>query len=179
MSTGLTVIISIIAGATGAFFGAYLREKGKNFATKEDIKAITKIQEEIRTELANHSHFSRARYNHEVEIYKDLWPKLVEFYRTSYLLDPRSAEDGKRFNQIKEEVQKAIRDKKPFFSDGICKELLAFQYLCEDKRFLEIVSLTAQLTEEKRNSYLELQKQIQSQLEKVEKAIRDRLIKFD
>jgi hypothetical protein len=171
----LTIILSI----GGAWLISYVRQKGKNLATKEDVAKITQIQEEIRTELANHSHFSRARYDHEVEIYKDLWPKLIEFYRTSYLLDPRSAEDGKRFNQIKEEVQKAIRDKKPFFSDGICKELLAFQYLCDDKRFLEIVSLTSQLTDEKRNSYLELQKQIQSQLEKVEKAIRDRLIEFD
>jgi hypothetical protein len=171
----LTFVLSI----GGAWLISYVREKGKNLATKEDVAEITRKQEEIRTELANHSHFSRARYDHEVEIYKNLWPKLVDFYRISCLLDPRKTEDGKSFNEKHEEMHKAIRENKPFFSDEICKELLAFQHLCDDKRFLEIVSLTSQPTEEKRNSYLELQKKIHPQLEKVEIAIRDRLIKFD
>ena len=171
----LTIVLSL----GGAWLISYCREKGKNLATKEDISKITQIQETIRTELANHSHFSHACYDHEVEIYKNLWPKLVNFYRVSSFTDVRNQEDRKKFNEINEEVHTAIRDNKPFFSDEICRELLTFQHLCEDKRFSEIVAISVPLTGDKANSYLELHKQIQSQLEKVEKAIRDRLIKFD
>jgi hypothetical protein len=40
------LLLIIIVGA-GAFFGAYLRQKGKNFATKEDSVEITRRVEEI------------------------------------------------------------------------------------------------------------------------------------
>jgi hypothetical protein len=179
MTPTQTIISSIIAGGVGAFFGAYLQQKGKNLATKEDIAKITRTQEEIRTELANHSHFSRARYDHEVEIYKNLWPKLFNFYRASSFTDVRNIEDQKDFNKIKNEVQTAIRENKPFFSDDICRELLTFEYLCDDKRFLEKVAISIPLTGDKADSYLELHKQIETQLAKIEKVIRERLIKFD
>src|SRR5664279_4292154 len=73
----LTVVLSI----GGAWLFSYAREKGKNLATKEDISAITKAQEEIRNELANRSHFSRVRYDREMEIYKKVWPVLVNFHQ--------------------------------------------------------------------------------------------------
>lgn len=171
----LTVVLSI----GGAWLISYVRQKGKNLATKEDIAKITRTQEEIRIELANHSHFSRARYDHEVEIYKNLWPKLFNFYRASSFSDVRNEEDRNNFNKIKNDVQTTIRENKPFYSDEICRELLTFENLCEDKQFLEIVAISIPLTGDKADSYLKLQKQIQSQLEKVEKAIRNRLIKFD
>ncbi len=171
----LTVVLSI----GGAWLISYVRQKGKNLATKEDIAKITRTQEEIRTELANHSHFSRARYDLEVEIYKNLWPKLLNFYRASSFTDVRKKEDQDNFNKIKNEVQTAIRENKPFYSDEICQELLTFEFLCEDKRFLEIVAISIPLTGDKADSYLELHKKIESQLQKVEKAIRNRLIKFD
>ncbi len=179
MSPALTILLSLVAGAAGAFFGAYLREKGKNFATKEDIQTITETQEKIRTELANNSHFSRARYDHEVAIYKNLWPKLINFYFISNFMDVRNDADQKKFHEIQNAVVTAIRDNKPFFSEEIYRELMAFEYLCEDKKFSEIVAISIPLTGDKADSYLKLQKQIQPQLEKVEKAIRDRLIKFD
>ena len=174
-----TIIFSIIAGAVGAFFGAYLQQKGKNLATKEDIAKITRTQEEIKTELANRSHFSRARYDKEVEIYQKVWPKLLNFYDVTNQMDVANEVDRKRFNDARQEVFTVIRDNKPFFPDENCKEFLAFQYLCEDKRFLEMISNVRVMTPEKENLNLELPKQIQSQLEKIEKAIRNRLIKFD
>ena len=171
----LVIVLSL--GAAWLF--SYLREKGKNLATKEDIQSITETQEKIRTELANHSHFSRARYDHEVEIYKNLWPKLMNFYFASNFTDVRNNADRKKFHEIQSEVVTAIRENKPFFSDEIYLELMAFEYLCEDKKFSEVVAISVPRTEEKHNSYLELTKQIQFQLGKVEKAIRTRLIKFD
>lgn len=45
------LVLMIIVRA-GAFFGAYLRQKGKNFATKEDTAEITRRVEEIRIQFA-------------------------------------------------------------------------------------------------------------------------------
>ncbi|HZF01374.1 MAG TPA: hypothetical protein VE344_05700 [Methylomirabilota bacterium] len=42
----------LIAAAVGAYFGAYLRRKGQNFADKEDIKKLTEIVENIRSQHA-------------------------------------------------------------------------------------------------------------------------------
>ncbi|MDX5367102.1 MAG: hypothetical protein LPK88_11720, partial [Alphaproteobacteria bacterium] len=40
-----------IAGGLGAWFGAYLSKKGENLATKEDISAITHLQEGVKHEF--------------------------------------------------------------------------------------------------------------------------------
>src|SRR5450759_344910 len=72
----LTVVLSI----GSAWLFSYAREKGKNLATKEDISAITNTQEAIRNELANRSHFSRVRYDREMEVYQKVWPKLMNFF---------------------------------------------------------------------------------------------------
>lgn len=56
------VVIFIVA-AGGAYFGAYLRRKGQNFADKEDIKKLTEIVENVRLqnakELENLAHANR------------------------------------------------------------------------------------------------------------------------
>jgi hypothetical protein len=44
----LTFLLTIIAAGIGAYFSTYLREKGKNLATKEDIGEITRIIEEVK-----------------------------------------------------------------------------------------------------------------------------------
>lgn len=39
-----------VTSGIGAYFASYLREKGKNLATREDIAALTKVVEDIKTE---------------------------------------------------------------------------------------------------------------------------------
>ena len=43
-------LLILIAAGVGAFFGSYLKKKGENLATKEDIGGITKKIEAIRSE---------------------------------------------------------------------------------------------------------------------------------
>jgi hypothetical protein len=45
-------VIVFIVAAVGAYFGAYLRRKGQNFADKEDIKKLTEIVESVRSQYA-------------------------------------------------------------------------------------------------------------------------------
>jgi len=46
--------ILFIVMAIASYLGTYLREKGRNLATKEDIAAITEKVEEVRTKHAKH-----------------------------------------------------------------------------------------------------------------------------
>ncbi|WP_058186695.1 hypothetical protein [Terracidiphilus gabretensis] len=45
--------ISLIAAGIGGYFGAYLKQKGENLATKEDIAQITRAQEEIKAKISD------------------------------------------------------------------------------------------------------------------------------
>jgi hypothetical protein len=48
----LYLLATLITAGAGAYFGAYLKEKGKGLATKEDIGHVTDIVEQIRSEHA-------------------------------------------------------------------------------------------------------------------------------
>jgi hypothetical protein len=146
----LTIVLSI----GGAWLISYLREKGKNLATKEDIRAITKAQEEIRNELANRSHFSRARYDREMEVYQKVWPKLMYFFQATYYsedISPTAPQN--RFAQARDEVIMVIRENIPFFAKDIREELLAFQLVCNDHRLLETLLQRRDLTPEELKQY--------------------------
>ncbi|HEX7046563.1 MAG TPA: hypothetical protein VF275_03190 [Gammaproteobacteria bacterium] len=62
---GYETALLLIGGALGfflrSFLGSYMREKGKNAATKEDIGVITSKVENIRTQLAEESRFFLSR----------------------------------------------------------------------------------------------------------------------
>ena len=44
-------VIALFA-AGGSYFGSYLREKGKNLATREDINRLVRSTEEIKAEVS-------------------------------------------------------------------------------------------------------------------------------
>ena len=91
-----------------AFLGNYLREKGKNAATKEDIARITaevegakakiaseveqaraRLSEElerIKADLAARTHFSKFRYEREMKLYEEIWPKLSELRSAAFTI---------------------------------------------------------------------------------------------
>src|SRR5882724_8673979 len=59
------VLILFLVSAAGAYFGSYLKRKGENLATKEDIKELTHLTEQVRNEYAkvleNFSYENRLR----------------------------------------------------------------------------------------------------------------------
>lgn len=63
--------VALVAGV-GAYFGTYLREKGKNLATKEDIQVLTRKTEEIRTELSGGLWLEQRRWDMKRELYSVL-----------------------------------------------------------------------------------------------------------
>jgi len=88
------------AGILAGMLRAYGSEKGKNLATKEDIAAIThkiegvRIQyltelERLRTDLARGVNRHKARYETELQTYKEIWEKLVPVERATLNLRQR------------------------------------------------------------------------------------------
>lgn len=73
------MLLSALAVMLGGWIIAYIKQKGQNLATKEDIAEITRRQEEIKAELANRSHFSRLRYEREMAVYQAVWKDLCDF----------------------------------------------------------------------------------------------------
>ena len=176
----LIIITQIITAGIGAFLGAYLSQKGKNLATKEDIDGITRRTEEIKTELANRSHFSRERYDREMEIYQKVWPKIMDFFQAAYFSEGFDQTDQpNRYAEAFDNVKLVIRENIPFFAKEIQQELLSFQNLCIDHRCYESLMRQRNLTPEEQEHCSGSSDRIKAQLDRVEHAIRNRLSKFD
>ncbi len=95
----ITIMISTILGAVGGFFFSFLNEKGKNFATKEDIAQITRLQaaveseftakhENLRAELDKQSHKHKLAFEREFPILYELWGTLIELRTAALGLRP-------------------------------------------------------------------------------------------
>jgi len=192
----VTVIITLTA--------SYLREKGKNIATKEDIGEITtqvekakseysEQLEKLKSELAQKSHLSRIRYEREMKVFEDVWPRLHTL-RTAVLSlrpvmdtvlavgeteDGRKEERGTAFFEAYRELALAVEENRPFYPEEVWKELRELLQLT----WVEAVDY--RLSDQKRDwekywdKALENAKAIQEQVEKICEAIRDRLAKFD
>jgi hypothetical protein len=65
------------------YLPAYLTEKGKNLATKEDIEEITRTVESVKTAHERGTHVHRVHFETEFAALDDIWRK-VALYRTSF-----------------------------------------------------------------------------------------------
>ena len=88
-------IISIF----GSFVVTYLVEKGKNAATREDIGRITtEIEaskshfterlEHLKAELSSRAHYGQVRYEREMKVFEEVWPKLCVLRESVLSLRP-------------------------------------------------------------------------------------------
>ena len=71
------LVIALIAGV-GAYFGSYLREKGKNLATKEDVDRIVRKTEDIKAEVTGELWERQNRWTFKKELYIRLLDDLGE-----------------------------------------------------------------------------------------------------
>lgn len=115
-----SIIVSIIA----TLITSYLKEKGKNLATKEDIQEITSKVESVKQEYKkefdliqkqNDAHFSelkntKDRYNSkQFEIYNNLWVSLIELkFSADTLWDEATIPKLRNLSKKVAEAQKSI-----------------------------------------------------------------------
>lgn len=189
MTPELAIVLSFIAAGFGGYLGAYLRQKGENLATREDIASITRTQEEIKAELATRSHFSRVRYDREFEIYRTVWRDLNEFFNesaASFVCDsPITTDSWKAWRTAGRNLSRTVHDNKPFYPSEVWADLKQLQQLCEDLTsiYIRIGSSGRQMSEVNHRKLKEegerLLAEATAQREKVELIIRKRLDDVD
>jgi hypothetical protein len=191
----LTIVLSI----GGAWLISYVREKGKNLATKEDVSEITRKVESIKTDLAAKQHFSQIRYARELKTYEELWPKLCEL--ESIVLSLRSGwgfssaqgmseeeETLKRKQQFGEAHRAfflAVSHSRPFYPAEVWDELNMLIMLCwgEAVQWGFLSNLAHMRARENREDYYDKAEKnadaIKKQIDIICEVIRTRLNKFD
>lgn len=65
----LFLVVTLITAGAGAYFGSYLKEKGRSYAAQEDIARLTRLTEEVRSEIASKSWVEQRRWDLKREIY--------------------------------------------------------------------------------------------------------------
>ena len=71
--------IGLVLGVAWLIYGvqksipAYLAEKGKNLATKEDLKRLTEIAERIRSQFSQANTVHKVQFEAEFQAYQALW----------------------------------------------------------------------------------------------------------
>jgi hypothetical protein len=189
----LTIVLSI----GGAWLISYFREKGKNLATKEDISEITTKVESIKAGLGAKQYFSQIRYERELKVYEELWPKLCDL--ESIVLSLRS---GFGFSKGTDEEQEKIKQKqtfmeahssfltavshsRPFYPSEVWEELNKLIKLCwgEAIEWGLFSNLALMRERENREGYYEKAQNnadaIKTQIQTLCEVIRTRLSKFD
>lgn len=76
----LFLVVTLITAGVGAYFGAYLKEKGKSYAIRKGIAHLTRLTEEVRSEIASKSWIEQRRW----DLKKDLYIKLIDGTVTAY-----------------------------------------------------------------------------------------------
>lgn len=105
-----SLAVALVA-AVGAYFGAYLREKGKNLATKEDIDRIVRKTEEIKAEVGAEAWLKEKRRDRKWECYVEMVRSLGEIHtlvRESIMLDPHSLYYAQQSEDKKRGVEEAF-----------------------------------------------------------------------
>jgi hypothetical protein len=200
--TWICFIAIPIISIGGALLVSYFTEKGKNLATKEDIEHITdKVEavksqyagelEKLRSELASKTHFSKVRYEREVSVFDEIWPKLHDLTTAVLSLRPvmdsalaeGETQESRRRDRITKyadayrELLRAIDRKRPFYPESVWTELRrlidltwseAIDYRSIDRhRFDDYTKAEANA------------KAIKEKTDVICEAIRERLAKFD
>jgi len=63
-----TVPTALVAGVA-AYFGAYLQEKARNLATREDIDRVLRVQEEMRAQVSGSLWVAQERWRFKADLY--------------------------------------------------------------------------------------------------------------
>jgi hypothetical protein len=66
------LVLVLITSGVGAYLGTYLREKGRNVATKEDIAEITEKVEQVRVQLTGGLWVDQERWKFKRDLYREL-----------------------------------------------------------------------------------------------------------
>jgi hypothetical protein len=132
----LNLLVIAALGIVAYFIPAYLKKKGENLATKEDIGEITRKVESIKHEysadleslkaaIGSQLYIHQTRYQNEFNILKDLSEKIVELRDSALVLRPVA--DYADSNEPEEERKRKRLDR---YHDAA----IAFYTVCETRK---------------------------------------------
>lgn len=128
----LQVVIVLGLGIAALFLKAYLpsylTEKGKNLATKEDIRGITTQIESVKASMGARLHTHQVRYEYEIRTLMELSEKLAnaESAVSKFAAFRRPDDERKRVHDTLNELHLFAQARRPFFPEEIGLALLKF-----------------------------------------------------
>lgn len=138
------VVIMVAIGLwIRTYLPAYMSEKGKNLATKEDIGLLTHKVEAVKLHYQRAGVVSEAQFEAEFKTYEEIWECLIDVQRTALSLRP-AVDTGLREGETNEQRQQQRLDefaeafntftrtylkRRPFYPDQIFQELAALAAL--------------------------------------------------
>jgi hypothetical protein len=150
-------VILLVAWGTGMILGAYLTQKGKNLATKEDISAITNEIEKVRSDYKKEEHryqlTTAGLLKKRAEVIEKLYQKIVDIEEAyNRVVDFAEWAGGPSKDELRKEAGKLLfaflreyKQNRVYFSEALCVKLQGFVDLIY-KRFMPYsIALTAQL----------------------------------
>jgi hypothetical protein len=204
--TAANVICLLLLAAVGSmlyFVKAYAGEKGKNLATKADIGKITSEIEQakstfaerlerLRSELQTRGHFNKLRYERELQLYEEIWPKLAALRQAALslrpfldMVDPQESEDARKqrrsaqYSEAHQAMTKVVEEKRPFFPPEIWKDVTELLKLCGTEAIqYKIMERQPDVLKYAENAQGNADG-INARVNSICDAIRDRLGKFD
>lgn len=130
------VIIVIGALLLKSYLPTYFAEKGKNLATKEDIKDITEKVEAVRAEYVKRQHVHEMAFDKEFEILSEVWGRLVDLRNATQSLrpvldsfDPNEPEEERRRKRLQKFAEcynafvNTVQKNQPFYPKEIYESL--------------------------------------------------------
>jgi hypothetical protein len=115
------LLLSAIGGGLGAYLGAYLREKGKNLATREDLDRLVRATEEIKSQVSGDLWIKQKVWDFKRETYTALMLQLAivrhEAFRSFEILrrkpieqlEPAQAETIREAHNLLKEASSELR----------------------------------------------------------------------
>jgi len=188
------------------FCASYLKEKGKNFATREDIKEITDKIESVKTEYAKELeglksqlnakfHAQTVRFEKEFNSYKEIWDSIVELmehifeFHIAVSTSDRKPElneaSKKRFLQAIQDFYFAFEKSRPFFSPEVYEVIVGLRHLEAIEELIKYSYLPAPSPEQSGNIKRLLDElligpadELMKKTDAIEEAIRSRVKSF-
>lgn len=198
-----TAIVTILLSALAGWIVSYLREKAKNFATRADIAKITSEVERVKlgfaqelehtkAELLVRGHFDKFRYDREMKVYEDIWPRIsalrfaVLALRPTgiHLVDAAEPEGDRKKRLTQQYLEKmkafveATEHNRPFYPPEVWEDIDPLARLCNAEGG-QYMLMTPGDDPGYWQRAIDNAQQINTRVEKICEAIRNRLNKFD
>jgi len=188
-------IVEIVLIIVGGFFlksylPTYFGEKGKNLATKEDIKDITDKVEAVRSEYARRQHMHDIAFDKEFEILSEVWKTLVDLRSATQGLrpvfdyvDPNESEEERKKKRLQKFAEcynifaGTVAKNQPFYPKDLYDSLFEISMISHDEadQYSHRDPNMRPIDRQYWDNALNNQKKILAMVEKVSEQIRERI----